>query len=131
MSISIRDSLRPFRRAHRSTRVLFAVAEADSGDGHYQLVVAATLAAAVPDRPLPRRVSQGVVIGEARGDLRRTDLFGAPVAGFVNLYLDEQHRSGCIVLESVDLHTGAVVDKVPSATSGKSCLDEVGGQKFR
>ena len=92
--------------------------------------IAGTLAPPCPT-VLYRARSQGVVIGEARGDLRTTTLTGEPIAGLANLYLDDQHASGCITLESVDLRTGAVIDKVPSATSGKSCLDAVGGQKFR
>ena len=71
------------------------------------------------------------MIGEARGDLRTTSLTGQAVAGLANLYLDDSHTSGCIVLESVDLRTGAVVDRIPSTTSGQACLDSVGGQKFR
>lgn len=108
----------------------FGFAFAINGDGHYQQVVATTLAPPCPT-VLYRARSQGVVIGEARGDLRTTSPTGDPLAGLASLYLDDQHASGCIVLESVDLGTGAVVDTAPSATSGKPCLDSVGGQKFR
>ena len=101
-----------------------------TGDGHYQQVIATTHAPPCPT-VLYRARSYGHVIGEVRGDERATNLFGDPVAGFVYLYLDDQHASGCIVLESVDLRTGAVIDTAPSATSGKPCLDEVAGQKFR
>ncbi len=101
-----------------------------SGDGHYQQVVATTLAPPCPT-VLYRARSLGVVIGEARGDLRTTSPTGEPVAGLANLYLDDQHASGCIVLESVDLRTGAVVDTIPSATAAYPCLFSVGGQKFR
>jgi hypothetical protein len=100
------------------------------GDGHYMLVDAVTLAPPCPT-VLYRARSEGVVIGEARGDLRATDSFGQPVAGFVSLYLDQPHESGCIVLQSVDIRTGGVLDTVPGPTTGKLCLDEVGGQKFR
>jgi hypothetical protein len=100
------------------------------GDGHYQTVIGVTLAPPCPT-VLYRARSNGVVLGAARGDLRTTSLTGQPVTGLANLYLDDAHASGCIVLESVDLRTGAVIDTVPSASSGKSCLDAVGGQKFR
>ena len=100
------------------------------GDGHYSQVASATLAPPCPT-VLYRAPSNGVVIGEIRGDLRATDLTGNPTADLASLYLSRENSSGCITLESVDLHDDIVVDTIRSATSGKTCLDSVGGQKFR
>jgi hypothetical protein len=96
-------------------------------------VVATT---AAPPCPIVRFTAygDGVVIGEKLGDLRATDLFGHPVSGFADLFIERPFGlvgPSCVVLTSTDTRTGEVLDTFPDPASGQQCMPEVAGQKFR
>ena len=67
-------------------------------------------------------------------DLRDTDEFGRPISGLALLYISGPLGGGvggCVLLQSVNAKTGAIIDTAPGEAPGDHCLNFVGGQKFR
>jgi hypothetical protein len=110
------------------------VALVTAGDAHSATVFSTTEA---PPCPIVQYTvyGDGVEIGEMRGDLRATDLFGFPVPGMAVLFVDEPFGTvadSCMYLTATDTRTGELLDVLPGPSDNTPpCLFSVGGQKYR